>query len=198
MIHLSFEDDRLLPIKTRELDFIMRAHAELFPDAIGQRRYLFLDELQNAPGWETYGRRLLDGEDVRIFVTGSSSRLLARDLATSLRGRSCSYEVFPLSFAEFLAFNRLEHEPYSRASESRIAAALDDYLRIGGLPEVVLAEPALRPRIPTEYVDLVFYKDLVERHRISNPPLLRQLLKEHAVSLPRSPGGVLRRFFSCR
>jgi predicted AAA+ superfamily ATPase len=66
-----------------------------------------------------------------------------------------------------------------------MAAALDSYLQIGGLPEIVLADPGLRPRILKEYVDLVFYKDLIERHRITNPPLLRQLLK-HCLGQPAS------------
>ena len=178
MIYLNFEDDRLLPIKSRELDRILQAHAELYPEFATRKKYIFFDEVQIVPRWETYVRRLHDTEDAQIFLTGSSSHLLARELATGLRGRSISYEVFPLSFAEFLEFNGLKHEPYSRTSESRMAAALNDYLNIGGLPEVVLAEPDLRPRILKEYVDLVFYKDLVERYRVSNPAVLRQLLKQ--------------------
>ena len=178
MVYLNFEDDRLLPIKTRELDLILQAHAELYPEFATRKKYIFFDEVQNAPRWETYVRRLHDTEEAQIFLTGSSSHLLAREIAAGLRGRSVSYEVFPLSFAEFLAFNGLKHEPYSRASESRMAAALTDYLSIGGLPEVVLADTDLRPRILKEYVDLVFYKDLVERYRVSNSAVLRQLLKQ--------------------
>lgn len=177
MIYLNFEDDRLLPIRPRELDLILRAHDELYPEFAGQRRYLFFDEVQNAPGWQQFIRRLDDTEDVRIFLTGSSSHLLSRELATGLRGRSISYEVFPLSFAEFLAFRGITHEPYSRRSESRVAAALTEYLMIGGLPEVVLADPDLRTRILREYVDLVFYKDLLERYNLANPQALRLLLK---------------------
>lgn len=101
--------------------------------------YLFFDEIQNAPRWESYVRRVHDTEDVQIFLTGSSSHLLARELATSLRGRTISYEVFPLSFAEFLRFRGLQHEPCSVRSEARMAAALEEYLAVGGLPEVVLA-----------------------------------------------------------
>lgn len=118
-----------------------------------------------------------DTEDVQIFLTGSSSHLLSRELATGLRGRSISYEVFPLSFPEFLRFRGLEYEPYSRSSESRVAAALEDYLDTGGLPEIVLADPALRPRILREYVDLAFYKDLLDRYRLGNSHALRLLLK---------------------
>ena len=177
MIFLNFEDDRLMPIKSRELDLIVSAHAELYPEFSDRRKYFFFDEIQNAPRWETYVRRLHDTEDAQIFLTGSSSHLLARELATSLRGRTISYEVFPLSFAEFLRFRGLQREPYSVISDSRMAAAMNDYLAIGGLPEVVLAEPDLRPRILKEYVDLVFYKDLVERYKVANPALLKQLLK---------------------
>jgi uncharacterized protein len=178
MIFLNFEDDRLMPIKSRELDLVLSAHAELYPEFADRRRFFFFDEIQNAPRWESFVRRLHDTQDAQIFLTGSSSHLLARELATSLRGRTISYEVFPLSFAEFLRFRGLQHEPYSASSDSRMAAALNEYLAIGGLPEVVLADPDLRPRILKEYVDLVFYKDLVERYKVANPALLRQLLKQ--------------------
>lgn len=185
ILYLNFEDDRLLPVQSRELDLILQAHAELYPEFADKKKYIFFDEIQNAPRWEAYVRRLHDTEDAQIFLTGSSSHLLSRELATGLRGRSISYEVFPLSFAEFLTFSKLEYEPYSRASESRMVAALADYLNVGGLPEVVLADPDLRPRVLKEYVDLVFYKDLVERYRVNNPSVLRQLLK-HCLSEPAS------------
>jgi predicted AAA+ superfamily ATPase len=185
LLYLNFEDDRLLPIQTGELDLILRAHEELYPEFSDEKKYLFFDEVQNVPSWEIYLRRLHDTEDASLFVTGSSSHLLSREIATGLRGRSISYEVFPLSFAEFLRFRELEHEPYSRASESRMAAALEDYIRTGGLPEVVLADEALRQRILKEYVDLVFYKDLVERYKVGNPQILRLLLR-HCLGYPAS------------
>jgi hypothetical protein len=182
---LNFEDDRLLPIEVRELDVILRAHDELYPEVSGRKRYLFLDEVQNVPAWETYLRRLHDTENACVFVTGSSSHLLSREFATGLRGRSIFFEVFPLSFAEFLRFRALEHEPYSRASEGRMASALEVYLRTGGLPEVVLADESMRPRILKEYVDMVFYRDLVERHSIGNPVVMRRLLR-HCLGHPAS------------
>ncbi len=185
VLYLNFEDDRLSPILPNELDLILRAHEELYPELSDRKKYLMLDEVQNVPGWEAYVRRLHDTEDVHLFVTGSSSHMLTRELATALRGRSISYEVFPLSFPEYLAFRGIEHESYSRASESRMVAALDDYLRTGGLPEVVLAEESLRRRILKEYVDLVFYKDLVERYAVGNPQLLRLLLR-HCLGHPAS------------
>ncbi|MBI4474682.1 MAG: ATP-binding protein [Acidobacteria bacterium] len=185
ILYFNFEDDRLLPIRTDELDLILRGHEELYPDVTNGKKYLFFDEVQNVPSWETYIRRLHDTENAHIFVTGSSSHLMSRELATGLRGRSVSYEVFPLSFGEFLAFRGVAYEPYSRASESRVAASMEDYLRTGGLPEVVLADESLRQRILKEYVDMVFYKDLVDRYGVANPHLLRLLLR-HCLSHPSS------------
>ena len=69
VIYLNFEDDRLLPIDACELDLILRAHDELFPDFSGKRRYVFFDEVQGVPSWEIYLRRLHDTEDARLFVT---------------------------------------------------------------------------------------------------------------------------------
>lgn len=177
ILYLNFEDDRLLPFDVNDFDLILRAHDELFPEVIDKKRYLFFDEAQNAPSWETYIRRLHDTENADIFVTGSSSQLLARELATGLRGRSISYEVFPLSFAEFLDFRAIQFIPYSAKSESEVTAAFKEYLELGGLPEVVLAEPFLRHRILKEYVDLIFYRDLIERYNLTNTQLMRRLLQ---------------------
>lgn len=185
MLYLNFEDDRLLPIQDNELDLILRAHEELYPEMAGRKKYLFFDEVQVVPSWESYLRRLHDTEETCLFVTGSSSHLLSRELATGLRGRSISYEVFPLSFVEFLKFRGLKHEPYSRISESRMASALEEYLKTGGLPEVVLAEESIRQRILKEYVDLVFYRDLVERYNVANPLVMRRLLG-HCLGHPAS------------
>ena len=185
LVYLNFEDDRLLPIRPGELDLILRSHEELYPELAGRTKYFLFDEVENVPGWETFVRRIHDTEDAYLFVTGSSSHLLSREIATGLRGRSVSFEVFPLSFPEFLAFRGITYQPYSRPSESRIATALEAYLATGGLPEVVLADSGLRQRILKEYVDLVFYKDLVERYNVGNPLVMRQLLR-HCLANPAS------------
>ena len=69
IVYLNFEDDRLLPIQTPDLDLILRAHDELYPGVSGRRKYLFFDEVQRVPSWETYIRRLHDTEHARLFVT---------------------------------------------------------------------------------------------------------------------------------
>jgi len=177
LVYLNFEDDRLQPLRAEDLDLVLRCHRELFPEAIGQRCYLFADEVQNVPGWERWVRRLHDTEDVQVFVTGSSSQLLTRDLASALRGRSITLEVFPLSFAEALDFRGIVWQPSHPDSESLVRGALEHYLRWGGFPEVVLAEEALRPLILGEYASLMLYRDVVERYGVRNEALMRELLR---------------------
>jgi uncharacterized protein len=177
IVYLNFEDDRLHPIRAEELDMILRCWREVFPETVGQHTYLFLDEVQNVSGWERWVRRLCDTEDVEVFVTGSSSHLLTRDLATALRGRSITLEVFPLSFREYLAFRKIEIVLHSADNESLIRHELESYLFCGGFPEIVLADEALRPLILEEYSSLMLYRDVVERYGVRNEKLMRELLR---------------------
>ena len=89
LIYLNFEDDRLQPLRSEDLDLILRTHRELFPKTIGQRCYLFLDEVQNVTGWERWVRRIYDTEDVELFVTGSSSQLLTRGPSSQFPDNYC-------------------------------------------------------------------------------------------------------------
>ena len=177
ILYLNLSDDRLYPIELRDLDEILPAHAELYPQVAGETRYLFLDEVQEVAGWERYVRRVYDTEGVRVFVTGSSSRLLTRDLAPALRGRSIGYEVFPLSFPEYVAFRGLAYREYSRESEAELRNALEAYVQWGGMPELVLADDSLRPLILQDYAALLFYRDIVERYSVRNEHLMRMLLQ---------------------
>jgi len=177
MLYLNFEDDRLQPIVEGDLDLVLRSFRELYPNSLQEKVYLFLDEVQSAPGWELWARRLHDTENIEIFVTGSSSQLLARDLSTALRGRSITLEVFPLSFREFLAFRSIPVVEADADNESRLRAALVDYLEWGGFPEIVLADETLRPLILEEYTSLMLYRDIVERYGVRNEKLMRELLR---------------------
>ena len=142
--------------------------------------------MQNVPNWERYVRRIYDTEQVSVFLTGSSSALLQKDLSSAMRGRSIGYEVFPLSFGEFLSFRKIEYVPYSAGSEAQVIHAFREYLDWGGFPEVVLAEEALKPLILQEYASLMLHRDLIERHKVRNERLMHLLLKfcaEHTASL---------------
>lgn len=178
IIYINFEDDRLFPVTLSEMDLILKAYHELYPDKLSEKKYLFLDEIQQAPGWEKYIRRVYDTESVRIYLTGSSSEIASRTLSTSLRGRTIPYEVFPLSFREYLHFTGIEIKEFSPSAEARILHALRDYLDWGGFPEVVKTDDKrLRWKILHEYADLILYKDLIEQYGIKNQYLLKYLLK---------------------
>lgn len=178
IIYLNFEDDRLFPIESQQLDMILKAYHELYPEKVSEKKYLFLDEIQNIENWEKYIRRIHDTENVLIFLTGSSSEFLSRDISTALRGRSISYQLAPLSFREFLSFKDITYNAYSSQSQALVKRELSNYLTYGGFPEVVLAkQEIIKEKILSEYIDLIQYKDMVERYKITNQYLLKYLLK---------------------
>ncbi|HEY6555254.1 MAG TPA: AAA family ATPase [Vicinamibacteria bacterium] len=95
LLYLNFEDERLLPLETADLARIPEAFYRRFPSSREHPCWFFFDEIQNVPGWESFVRRLLDTEKVSLVLTGSSARLLSREIATSLRGRSLPVSSFP-------------------------------------------------------------------------------------------------------
>lgn len=187
MVYISFEDDRLLPLFAKDLDGLLEAYDELYPPAAQDENvYFFLDEIQNIKGWEVFVRRLHDTRRIRLFITGSSSRLLSREIATALRGRTLPYPFYPLTFAEFIRFRGipLPEDPATSPQRHRIKKAMDEFLEYGGFPEVVL-EPnkILKDKILEEYVESLVHRDLLERYNLSNGSLLRELLEMLAANV---------------
>jgi predicted AAA+ superfamily ATPase len=177
VLYLNFEDDRLMDVTLADLDNLMEGYYALYPDKRDEQVYLFLDEVQNIPNWERYIRRIHDTLNVRIFVTGSSSRLLSKEIATSLRGRTLTYEIFPFSFAEYLRFHAIEVNLNSSKSISYIENAFARYLTQGGFAETFEQDADIQQRIWRDYLDLIIYRDLIERYDIKNTHLLRHLIK---------------------
>lgn len=168
IIYINFEDDRLFPLGLKDLDVLMEAYYELFPSNRGEKIFIFFDEVQNVKNWEIFIRRIYDTLNCSIIITGSSSKLLSKEISTSLRGRSISYEVFPFSFKEYLEYKEINTNFYSSASRSKILHAFNQYLIDGSLPEMIELEAGQRDKALKEYSDLVIYKDLVERYQIGN------------------------------
>ena len=103
MVYLNFFDDRLRALDRDSLHLVGEAYYSLFPEKKGTAKtYFFLDELQCVPGWEAYADRLLRTEKCEVFISGSSAQLLSSEIATQMRGRSLSWELFPFSFGEFV------------------------------------------------------------------------------------------------
>lgn len=180
IIYLNFDDPRFLPCDASGIELALRAYRELYPEHIRKTNYLFLDEIQNVKDWELGVRRIHDIRKFRIFITGSSSKFLSKEIATQLRGRAISFEILPFSFREILLARNIKLDKNIAYSMERfyINKHLDEYLKMGGFPEVVLEEnPDLKLRILKEYIETMFLRDLVERYNIKNQPLLRELVK---------------------
>jgi predicted AAA+ superfamily ATPase len=177
IVYINFEDDRLYPIALNDLDALVQAYYELYPQKREEKVYFFLDEMQTIEGWEKFVRRLYDTLNIQLFVTGSSSKLLAGEIATALRGRTVTYEGFPFSFREYLRYRDIEVDFYSSTSRSYIQNAFGVYLVEGGFAEIFDEAPDIKRRILKDYLDLIVYRDIVDRYRIKNHALLKHLIK---------------------
>jgi len=176
ILFLNFEDERL-ELEVDELDFILQSFSELYPNQDLKECYFFFDEIQNITGWEKFIRRVYDTISKNIFVTGSNSKLLSSDIATSLRGRTLSYEVYPLSFSEYLSFKDIQVDLYSSKSLAHIKNALGTFLQDGSFPETLFLEEQYRNQTLQEYFNVLLYKDLAERYSITNTVALKFFLK---------------------
>lgn len=117
-------------------------------------------------------------KNARIFITGSSSNLLSKEIATALRGRSLSFRLFPLSFREFLTFKGSKFkEPLIEAERGKIKRYLEEYVEYGGFPEIVDYPPLLKIKTLQEYLDLIIYKDLIERYGIEKIHAMKGLIR---------------------
>jgi hypothetical protein len=133
-------------------------------------------------GWERFVRRMLDSERVEIVVSGSSARMLSREVHTSLRGRGMETVIRPFSFREFLRYRGEEPAQdaarWSSAQRSLVEKRFREYLVEGGFPEAQQLPPGLRVELLQGYVDTVLFRDVVERYGISQVAALRWLVRQ--------------------
>jgi len=186
ILYINFEDDRLYPLTEKKLGELIDSFYTLYPDNHNHLCYLFLDEIQTIENWAITVRRFFDSKNVRIFLSGSSSKLLSTEIATSLRGRSIATEIWPLSFSEFLRAKKVNNikKPFGKKIKDDLQQHFLNYLNQGGFPEVLDYEPTDRTNVLQEYVNVVILKDIIERHSITNIQLIRYLIK----TMLKNPG----------
>ncbi|MEA1923646.1 MAG: ATP-binding protein, partial [Pseudomonadota bacterium] len=183
-IYLNFEDERLE--LESDYDQILGAYLELYPEQKLDEIYLFFDEIQELSGWEKYVRRIYDTVSKKIFLTGSNAKMLSQEIATSLRGRSLSFEIMPLSFHEFLTFQDIDPEDqYSTRNQARIQNSFAEYLVWGGYPELVEVEARFKPDVLQEYFNVMLYRDLLDRYEIRDAFVLKYLIKRLIASFTK-------------
>ena len=185
-VYLNFEDDRLFGFEISDCQTILDVYYSQYPEKKTEKCYFFFDEIQNVAGWERFVRRLIDTENVSIYITGSSAKLLSQEMATSLRGRSLNREIFPYDFNEYIKAKNIVIKNTQRVGEKTrmlLLNAAKQYLHEGGLPEVVGIDAHKRQEILQGYVDAVILRDVIERHNVSNSVALRNLVY-HVLSSP--------------
>ncbi len=182
-VYVSFDDDRLADLPLAELDRLLEEYYRRFPRLRGQKTvYWFLDEIQGVSGWERFVRRILDTEQVEVVVSGSSARLLSREVHTSLRGRSMETVIRPFSFREFLRHRGEEPQKstvrFSAAERSLVEKRFGEYLLEGGFPEAQGLAAGLRVELLQGYVTTLLLRDVVERYRVTQVAALRWLVRQ--------------------
>lgn len=154
-------------IKTyKELDALFKLYKEKIKP-IG-KIYLFIDEIQNIEGWEqlvnSYSQDYTS--EYEIFISGSNSKMLSGELATLLSGRYVSFEIYPLSYLEFLGISE-----QLQSKESYL-----NYLQTGGLPELFqLTQEDVKRNYVSALKDTVLLRDIIQRHTIKDTRLLEDI-----------------------
>lgn len=180
ILYLNFEDERLFEFNINNFQDILDVYYGKFPENKDTTCYFFFDELQRIDQWEMFVRRLLDSEDVHLFITGSSSKLLSTEISTSLRGRSLTTEIFPFSFQEFLRFHEIfadKPDTFGSKTNASLRHAIKAYLKDGGFPEVQKVDVNTRTEILQGYINSVLLKDVIERYQVMNIPAIKHLVR---------------------
>ncbi|MBI2039683.1 ATP-binding protein [Candidatus Microgenomates bacterium] len=167
---VNFEDERFLNFTADDFNLLYETQLEFF----GQRKIFLLDEVQNVIGWERFVRRMID-EGCKFYITGSNAALLSKELGTKLTGRYTPIELFPFSFAEFLAFKQQKTPNLAYLTtlqKSKLKRYFNDYIVTGGIPDA-LKYPEIN--LHKTLYDDVIYRDVAVRYKIEETKALKEL-----------------------
>lgn len=165
IIYINLEDFAFSSLQTAEdLHSYIISHSKE-----KAKNYIFIDEIQDIPGFEKIIRSLLLNEDNDIYITGSNAKMLSGELATYLSGRYIEFKIYSLSYSEFLEFHGL--------TESETSYEL--YSRYGGLPYLLnlpLEDETVNEYLKSVYSTIVF-RDVVSRYKLRNTLFLEKLIQ---------------------
>jgi len=184
IVYVNFEDERLLEISVDDLNTILELGIE-FSGSKG-KPYLFLDEIQNVDGWEKFVRRVADMK-YRINITGSNSKMLSKEIASTLGGRFMIVNVFPYSFKEYLSAKHIENvrlDQIGTKKRADIVSQYEQYVTYGTFPELVDIKNK-RPFLNNIY-QTVYLQDIITRNKITNDFAVRLILKKIAESVTKA------------
>ena len=178
VLWVGFDDERLAGMTVSELDEVLEAYRELYPTQDLKNVYMFFDEIQLIDQWELFVMRVFKSYCKNIFVSGSNAKMLSQEIATTLRGWSIEEKTYPLSFMEYCQFTGIKTHHLTEQDTTILRLKWDEYCMESAFPEIVLTESkSLRDRKLQSYFDAMLFRDLVERHNISNTSVLRYFIK---------------------
>ena len=169
ILFVNFDDKKLLPYS---LDEVYQCYLEFVN--LDKPAYIFLDEVHRQEGWESWIRKKYDLKAAAKFVvSGSCSYLLKKEYSTLLTGRNITFEVFPLSFAEFIRFKGLSIETtglntITEKTKISLHRHLREYLTFGGFPEVLVKPENYKTKLLEQYFDDILYKDIIDRYNLNS------------------------------
>jgi hypothetical protein len=174
VLYVDFDLPEFLDFDGKNLKELVNLHLQLF----GSLEYIFFDEIQNIKNWHLGLKEIYEEKKYFIFITGSSSKLLSKELATQLRGRTITYTLFPLSLREIFSIKNLPFPKnlISTSELNKILFEFNQYLKLGGYPQI-FKEPDLKDQIVKDYKDLVLFRDLVERYNIKNIYVIKRFFE---------------------
>ena len=183
IVYVNFEDERLLEMTSDDLNTILEIGLEF--SGAGNKPYLFLDEIQNIDGWEKFVRRIADMK-YRIHITGSNSKMLSREIASTLGGRFAIMNIYPYSFAEYLIANGKEKnylDTISTSDRAEVLSLYEEYVTYGAFPELV--EIRNKRTFLSSIYQTVYLGDIITRNKITNDFAVKLLLKKIAESITK-------------
>lgn len=173
--YVNFDDERLLMLNAEDLNDVLEVLYKIY----GDFNYLFIDEVQNIPGWHLFVNRLLRRQ-LHIIITGSNAKLLSGELATHLTGRHHSIHLYPFSFAEFCDCRNVDTTSLSTKAIAARRAAFDEYMRQGGFPELLTVSD--KKDYINDLVNNILTRDIEQRFRITHRSAFEQM-SQHLLNI---------------
>ena len=176
---IGFDDERFLSISVENLDEILQAYREMFPNQPLKDVYMFFDEIQLVEGWELFVLRVYKTYCKNIYITGSTAKMLSEEMASALRGWPDEYREYPLSFNEYLSFRGINANRFTEEGRAILADNFRSYCKEGGFPQVVLTEGISRKtKLLQSYFNTMLFRDMIEHYHIgASSVVVRYFLK---------------------
>ena len=186
ILWVNFDDERLDGMTTDELDEVLQAYREMFPDIDLASVYIFFDEVQMIEKWELFVLRIYKSYCKNIYISGSNAKMLSSQIASALRGWPVEYEIYPLSFSEFLKFKNISASRFDEQGRAMLVTMCREYLHSSAFPEIALmTEESLKVRKVQGYFNTMLFRDLVEHFGLSNPDTVRYFLRRLMLNITK-------------